>query len=147
MDHPNFAPEKLKSLKGVVAGGAPVPPSQVAQMRKKTKKIESAQGYGLTETMALGTVNKGADYLRHPKSCGRPIPLMVEIAIKDVNNGKVLPEGKRGEVCIKVSVLKRCRREKFNLIHAQGAMVMKCYHNKKEATDKAIDKEGKLCES
>ena len=64
--------DRIASLKGVVAGGAPVPPSQVAKMRKKTKKVESGQGYGLTETMALGTVNRGADYLRHPTSCGKP---------------------------------------------------------------------------
>ena len=124
MEHPAFSPERVATLKGVVAGGAPVPPSQVSQMRKQAKKVESAQGYGLTETMALGTINKGADYLLHPTSCGRPIPLMVEIAIISPENGKPVPEGERGEVCIK------------------GAMVMKCYNNKEEATRKAIDKNG-----
>lgn len=124
MEHPEFSPDRLKTLKGVLAGGAPVPPSQVMQMRKKAKKISSAQGYGLTETMALGTINKGADYLRHPTSCGRPVPLMVTIAIIDPATGKPVPEGQRGEVCLK------------------GAMVMKCYQNKPEATEKAIDKNG-----
>ena len=124
MEHPSFSPERVATLKGVVAGGAPVPPSQVSQMRSKAKKVESAQGYGLTETMALGTVNQGTDYLLHPKSCGRPIPLMVEIKIVHLETGKVVPEGERGEVCIK------------------GAMVMKGYNNKEEATRKALDKDG-----
>ena len=77
MKHPSFDPDKVASLKNVIAGGAPVPPSQVAEMRKKSKKISSGQGYGLTETMALGTVNRGADYISHPTSCGKAIPLMV----------------------------------------------------------------------
>ncbi len=72
MEHPDWSPAKVKSLRAIAAGGAPVPPSQVSQMRKKAKKIESAQGYGLTETMGLGTVNTGVDYLKRPTSCGRP---------------------------------------------------------------------------
>merc|ERR1719408_155028 len=72
MNHQDFAPDKVATLKGVAAGGAPVPPSQVAQMRKKSKSTESSQGYGLTETMAMGTVNRGADYLQRPTSCGKP---------------------------------------------------------------------------
>lgn len=124
MEHPDFDPVRLSSLKGVVAGGAPVPPSQVMQMRKKAKNVQSGQGYGLTETMALGTFNKGADYLRHPTSCGKPVPLMCEIAIIDPTTHKAVAEGGRGEVCIK------------------GAFLMKGYHNKEEATKEAIDKNG-----
>ena len=125
MQHPDWAPEKVETLRGVVAGGAPVPPSQVAEMRQKSKKIQSGQGYGLTEKMALGTVNQGADYLRHPTSCGRPVPLMVEIAILDPeNNNAKVPDGQRGEVCIK------------------GAMIMKGYNNLPEKTAEAIDENG-----
>ena len=124
MGHPDFDPEKISSLKNVLAGGAPVPPSQVSQMRKKTKKISSGQGYGLTETMALGTVNKGVDYLRHPTSCGKPIPLMVEVAIIDPKTKKSVPTGERGEVCLK------------------GAMIMKGYNNLPEKTAEAIDENG-----
>ena len=124
MEHPSFHPNRIKSLKGVAAGGAPVPPSQVKKMRQKAKNVESQQGYGLTETMALGTVNKGTDYLLHPTSCGRPLPIVTEIVIKDPNTQAIVADGKRGEVCIK------------------GPLVMKGYHNKPEATRKAIDKQG-----
>ena len=124
MGHPDFNPEKISSLKNVFAGGAPVPPSQVSQMRAKTKSISSGQGYGLTETMALGTVNRGADYLRHPTSCGKPVPLMVEVAIIDPDTKRVVQTGERGEVCLK------------------GAMIMKCYNNKPEKTAEAIDENG-----
>eukprot|EP00941_MAST-03F_sp_MAST-3F-sp1_P006104 g6104.t1 len=124
LEHPNFSPKRVESLRGVVAGGAPVPPTQVSRMREKAKNVNSAQGYGLTETMALGTINRGVDYLQRPTSCGRPIPLLVTCVIKDPATGEVLPDGQRGEVCLK------------------GAMVMKGYHNKPEATRKAIDSEG-----
>jgi acyl-CoA synthetase (AMP-forming)/AMP-acid ligase II len=124
MKHPDFDPRKVASLKNVIAGGAPVPPSQVAEMRKKSKSISSGQGYGLTETMALGTVNRGADYIRHPTSCGKPVPLMVEVAIIDPVTKKKVPTGERGEVCIK------------------GAFIMKCYNNQPEKTAEAIDEDG-----
>lgn len=55
----------------------------------------------MTETMGLATINRGADYLRNPTSCGRPIPLMIDLKIVDPNTGKEVPNGSRGEVCIK----------------------------------------------
>ena len=57
MKHPDWSPHKVASLKNVMAGGAPVPPSQVTEMRAKSKKITSSQGYGLTETFAIGTAS------------------------------------------------------------------------------------------
>lgn len=124
MEHPDFDEKKLSSLKGITAGGAPVPPSQVTQMRKQSKGISSGQGYGLTETMALGTFNKGVDYLKNPTSCGQPIKFAIEVAIKDPETGKILPDGKRGEVCLK------------------GSVIMKGYNNRAEDTKKAIDADG-----
>merc|ERR1719217_1967680 len=71
----------------MAAGGAPVPPSQVAKMRKKTGGANSVQGYGLTETMGGVTINRGVDYLKRPTSCGRAIPLLVQVATKDPEKG------------------------------------------------------------
>jgi acyl-CoA synthetase (AMP-forming)/AMP-acid ligase II len=124
MSHPDWSPAKVASLKGVIAGGAPVPPSQVSEMRKKSKAISSGQGYGLTETMALGTVNRGADYLRNPTSCGKPVPLMMEVAIIDPSTKEKVAVGERGEVCLK------------------SAAVMKGYNNQPEKTAEAIDEDG-----
>jgi len=124
LEHPNFKAEAFASMKSLIAGGAPVPPALVSQMRKKSKGTGAAQGYGLTETMGGVIVNSGVDYLKHPTSCGKPIPLMVDAKIKDPATGNILPDGVRGELCIK-SV--------FN---------MKCYNNREEDTKKAIDSEG-----
>merc|ERR1719429_384420 len=124
LEHPDFDQEKFASMKNVGAGGAPVPPSQVAQMRKKSKGTQSGQGYGLTETMGGVIVNSGVDYLKNPTSCGKPFPLVVDAQIKDPESGKLMKAGERGELCIK---------SQFN---------MKCYNNRPEDTKKVIDAEG-----
>jgi len=124
LEHPNFTPEKVATMKNMLAGGAPVPPSQVAKMRNKTKNIKSGQGYGLTETMAFATVIAWNDYVKNPTSCGKAIPLVVQVEIRDPETNKPVPDGQRGEVCIK------------------SAMIMKGYYNKPEATAKAIDSDG-----
>lgn len=123
MNHPDFSQEKVKTLKQMLAGGGPVPKGQVEKLRSKAKGIASAQGYALTETFAAGTTNTGTDYLKNPGSCGKPLPILVDLVIKDPQ-GKKLGAGQRGEICIK------------------SCMVMKGYQNKPEATAEVIDKEG-----
>jgi len=124
LEHPSFAPERVSSMKQFAAGGAPVPPTQVERMRKLTKGTSSAQGYGLTETCGGVVVNRGIDYLRRPTSCGKPIPFIVEAGILDPATGRQLPEGERGELCIR------------------SAVNMARYHNRPEDTKKALDPQG-----
>ena len=57
-------------------------------------------GYGLSETNALGTLNAGDDYLKHPSSCGRAVPPVTDVAIVD-QDWNFLNEGDHGEVVIK----------------------------------------------
>lgn len=123
LSHPNFTEEKVKTMKSMLAGGGPVPPKQVETMRKKAKNIGSGQVYGLTETFGAGTNNAGTDYLKNPGSCGKPTPLLVDLVIKDPKGNK-LPEGSRGEICIK------------------SAMLMNSYNNKPKETAEVFDKEG-----
>jgi len=123
MEHPTFSPKRVASLKNMSAAGAPVPPTQVAKLKEKAKKVESGQAYGLTEVIAA-TVIKGAEYTAHPKSCGKPLPLFVEIKIKDPKTNKVMPTEARGEICIR------------------SAMLMKGYHNLPDKTAAVMDAEG-----
>ena len=37
---------------------------------KRLDLEELRQGYGMTESLGLGTINRGADYLKRPTSCG-----------------------------------------------------------------------------
>eukprot|EP00931_Biecheleriopsis_adriatica_P044269 TRINITY_DN25305_c0_g1_i1.p1 TRINITY_DN25305_c0_g1~~TRINITY_DN25305_c0_g1_i1.p1 ORF type:complete len:582 (+),score=136.21 TRINITY_DN25305_c0_g1_i1:80-1825(+) len=123
LSHPNFSQEKVKTMKSMMSGGGPVPPKQVETMRSKAKSIGSAQVYGLTETFGAGTSNGGTDYLKNPGSCGKPTPLLVDLCIKDPQ-GKKLPEGQRGEICIK------------------SVMLMSGYNNKAKETAEVFDAEG-----
>lgn len=124
LEHPEFAPERVASMKQFAAGGAPVPPAQVEKMRKVTKSTSSAQGYGLTETCGGVIVNRGVDYLKHPTSCGKPIPFIVEAAILDPATNKPVKAGERGELCIRSAV---------NMVR---------YHNRPEDSKKALDENG-----
>merc|ERR1719375_1085643 len=108
LEHPTYKAEAFATMKNIAAGGAPVPPALVAQMRKNAKSTGAAQGYGLTETMGGVIANSGVDYLKHPTSCGKPIPLIVDAKIKDPKTGKVLPNGQRGELCIKSVFNMKC---------------------------------------
>ena len=124
MEHPTFSKARVRTMKSMAAAGAPVPPTQVAQLKEKAGNIDSAQAYGLTEVIGATTI-AGADYEAHPKSCGKAIPLFVEIKIKDPATGADITKvDARGEVCIR------------------SAMLMKGYHNLPEKTDEVMDSEG-----
>ena len=49
MNHPNCAKERFASLRGIVSGGAPIPPSVVEEFERRTGHYIHS-GYGLTET-------------------------------------------------------------------------------------------------
>ena len=57
------------------------------------------QGFGMTETNAITTLNSAATYLAKPSSCGRPV-LNVDVAIFS-DDDKPLPAGSVGEVVIR----------------------------------------------
>jgi acyl-CoA synthetase (AMP-forming)/AMP-acid ligase II len=56
-------------------------------------------GYGLTECTALATLIGGEEWEQFPDSVGRPLPT-VQIDIR-APQGRSLPEGEEGEVCIR----------------------------------------------
>nr|WP_297390246.1 long-chain-fatty-acid--CoA ligase [uncultured Roseateles sp.] len=79
------------------------------------------EGYGLSETSPVATVNR-LDLAQFNGSIGLPVP-NTEIAIRD-DNGKDLPIGERGEICIR------------------GPQVMAGYWNRPEETAQAIGPDG-----
>jgi long-chain acyl-CoA synthetase len=54
----------------------------------------------MTETNGLGTTIAGDALLQRPRSCGRPVPPIVEIQIVD-EAGEPLPRGETGEIWIR----------------------------------------------
>jgi len=100
MQHPDFLKRDTSSLTNVGAGGAPTPKSQVFQVGTKFKAAGPTQGYGLTETNAGIAIISGDTYVLKPGSTGQPFPC-VEVKIVDLDTGKEVKAGARGEVCIR----------------------------------------------
>jgi long-chain acyl-CoA synthetase len=118
LDHPDFASRDTSSIKGVGYGGAPAPPELVKRIADAFDHTPASNGYGLTETSSLSTMNSGDDYLAKPDSVGPPVPV-VTVKVVDADR-RDLPVGEVGELWIK------------------GPNVVKGYWNKPEATAEAF---------
>lgn len=88
------------SLTDIGGGGAARPPEHVRMIADAFAESNPGIGYGLTETNAIAAMMSGPEYLERPTSTGRPTPPLVELEIQGPD-GKALPTGERGEICIK----------------------------------------------
>jgi long-chain acyl-CoA synthetase len=114
-------PRDTKSLKVAISGGEPLP----AEVRDKFEEIFGlpiTEGYGLTETSPVVSVNPLGR--NKPGSVGPPLP-GVEVAIRD-GEGKELPRGSVGEICVK------------------GPIVMMGYQNRPADTSVVLGPDGWL---
>ncbi len=91
-----FADRDTSSLTSVGGGGAPMPPELVRRIEDNFSKGRPGLGYGMTETNAYGPQNSGDDFLAHPTSTGRPVPIM-DLRVTDPD-GRVLEPGSTGEI-------------------------------------------------
>jgi long-chain acyl-CoA synthetase len=118
VNHPDFAKFDTSSLRAVGGGGAPAPAAQVELVSQKIKQGGPQLGYGMTETNAYGPGNNGQDYLDHPTSTGKALPIM-DVVIRD-DELNTLPTGERGEIWFR------------------GPMLIRGYWGKPEATAETI---------
>lgn len=68
----DVAGRDLSSVKQVASGGAPISPEHIARVREVLPNAEYVEGYGLTETAALGTQN-GSPFEFRYGSVGRAV--------------------------------------------------------------------------
>jgi len=118
VNHPRLGEYDISSLQRCGSGGAPLP-VDVLQRFKTLTGLTVKEGYGLTETAPLATlqVNDGEP---RAGTVGLPAPHTL-IEVLSLEDGEtVLPSGERGEICI------------------TGPQVMKGYWNKPEATAEAL---------
>ena len=87
----------LSSLRSVVHGAAPCPPEVKRQMIDWWGPV-IGEYYAMTETGII-TMSDSLQWLAHPGTVGRPA-LGVQIRIDD-DNGRPLPAGQAGEICIR----------------------------------------------
>ncbi|HEX6843229.1 MAG TPA: AMP-binding protein, partial [Stellaceae bacterium] len=116
--HPKIKETDLSSLSLCSSGGAPLPAEILARFKQLTG-ITPSEGYGLTETAPLGTMQVVEGEPR-AGTVGLPAPHTV-IEVVDIETGMtVLPQGEKGEICFR------------------GPQVMKGYWKRPEATEEAF---------
>ena len=121
--HPDFSKYDLSSLRHVTSAGSVVPSTVIREFKRRTG-VDIMNCYGLAEASGLSTWVPEGDSPEHvEKTVGIPMP-HCEIAILDVNTGKILPPEIEGEICTK---------EVF-----PGSQHMKGYYKKPELTDETI---------
>jgi len=98
LESPRFAEFDTSSLTNIGGGGAPAPPKLVYRVEDSFRGRPQI-GYGMTETNAYGPGNYGEDYVTHPSSTGRAVPIL-EIGVRDPA-GALLAPGERGEIWLK----------------------------------------------
>lgn len=105
MKDPAFLKAKLKNLEFCFIGGDNVPPSLIAQYNQMMKEHQSScmllEGYGLTETVTVCTVNTKQDFKMG--SVGKPLQ-GIEMKILDENMHELLPN-EVGEVYVRGDTL------------------------------------------
>jgi long-chain acyl-CoA synthetase len=99
LEHPDFASRDISSVRSIGYGGAPAAPELVRRIEALFPGRTPSNGYGLTETSSVTTLNVGADYVRKPDSVGVPVPV-VDVKVVDPL-GETLPLGDVGELWIK----------------------------------------------
>jgi long-chain acyl-CoA synthetase len=116
--HPKIKETDLSSLRLCSSGGAPLPAEILARFKELTG-ITPSEGYGLTETAPLGTMQVVEGEPR-AGTVGLPAPQTI-IEVVDIETGiTVLPQGEKGEICIR------------------GPQVMKGYWKRPAATEEAF---------
>ncbi|MGO8919814.1 MAG: long-chain-fatty-acid--CoA ligase [Stellaceae bacterium] len=118
VNHPRIAETDLSSLAICASGGAPLPVEVLSRFKQLTG-VTPSEGYGLTETAPLGTMQAMSIGPR-PGTVGLPAPHTI-IEVVDLDTGMtLLATGEKGEICIR------------------GPSVMKGYWKRPEATAEAF---------
>ena len=119
-NHPEIRQVDFSEMRFAVAGGMATQ-AAVAKQWKAVTGRPIIEGYGLSETSPIATINR-PDLTEFSGTIGYPIP-STEIAIRDAE-GNDMPMGEAGEICIR------------------GPQVMAGYWNRPDETAKAMTADG-----
>ncbi len=99
LHHPKAKGADLRSLKSCNSGGAPLP-LEVQNAFEKFSGCRLAEGWGMTETAAIGTFTP-VPGKQKAGSCGVP-QAGIDFKFLSVDDGKTyVPRGQRGEICLR----------------------------------------------
>jgi long-chain acyl-CoA synthetase len=119
-NHPEIREVDFSEMRFAVAGGMATQ-AAVAKQWKAVTGRPIIEGYGLSETSPVATINR-PDIQEFTGTIGYPIP-STDIAIRD-GEGNDMPLGEAGEICIR------------------GPQVMLGYWNRPDETEKAMTADG-----
>ncbi|KAK8626319.1 hypothetical protein V6N13_133970 [Hibiscus sabdariffa] len=115
----------FKSLKQISCGAAPVSRKLIDDFHQVLPHVDFIQGYGMTETTAVGTRGYNTQEFQKYSSIGLLAPNM-QAKVVDWTSGSSLPPGYCGELWLR------------------GPAIMQRYLNNVEATKMTIDEDGWL---
>ena len=99
LNHPKLSNFDLSSLKFCLSGGAPLP-VDVKQKFEKLTGCKLVEGYGLSEASPSVTCNPIEGPVKEG-SIGQPLPGTI-VSLRDLGDPtKEVPQGEKGEICIK----------------------------------------------
>jgi long-chain acyl-CoA synthetase len=109
LNHNDYTPEKLASLRTIVYGGEPMPTPLRLRMQNELPSAHLLNLYGQSEDMGLVSAlddagHRGGGARSH--SVGRPFE-GVSVEIRDPETGVPVPAGEPGEICIKSPTMMR----------------------------------------
>lgn len=116
--HPDFAKTDTSTLKAFGGGGAQLQPDLVSKIDQSVRNARPSTGYGMTETCGVITANSADFFVDKPTSVGPALPVFESRCIDE--DGKVVPTGQIGELCVR------------------GAQVIRGYLNREAETAEAI---------
>jgi len=119
-NHPEIKEVDFSEMRFAVAGGMATQ-AAVAKQWKAVTGRPIIEGYGLSETSPIATINR-PDLTEFSGTIGYPIP-STDVAIRDAE-GNDMPLGEAGEICIR------------------GPQVMAGYWNRPDETAKAMTADG-----
>jgi acyl-CoA synthetase (AMP-forming)/AMP-acid ligase II len=97
--HPDLGSYDISSVLTVGSGGAVFPPELVRELSRRFPRVRLGNGYGMSETVGLGTLTGGELFVTVPDSVG-PAQPTVEVQIRD-SRGVILPQGQTGEIFLR----------------------------------------------
>ncbi|MDO4177324.1 MAG: AMP-binding protein [Bacillota bacterium] len=103
----SFSPEKLSSLRLSVLGGSATTEEQMNMLRKLMPNNHFGNIYGMSECAAI-SLTRYEDTIEHiTRTIGVPVPDM-ELVIRDLKSGEVLPTSEKGEICVRSNTMATC---------------------------------------
>ncbi|MEM8861542.1 MAG: AMP-binding protein [Chloroflexota bacterium] len=122
--HPVVENFDFSTFKEITSGAAPLG-DELASAVAERLDCRVLQGYGMTETSPVATINPNADGNPRYASCGKIVASM-EVKVADLETHDDLNVGERGEIWMR------------------GANIMKGYLNRPDATANTITEDGWL---